>query len=251
MGRHSGKVALVTGGAQGIGLSIANTLASEGSSVAIIDSRPREQAQPTFNGAQSYLYIEADISDERQVIHSVKSILSIFGTIDILVNNAGISPKHNGKKVEAALMSIEEWKRVLDVNLTGTFLMCRAVIQTMSSHHWGRIINISSQAGRTGAKIAGSHYAASKAGIIGFSRTLALELGPRGITVNCIAPGRIRSAMTAEAPETDNLKFLAGTPLGRFGDPSEIAALVSFLASEDASFITGATIDINGGSFTC
>jgi 3-oxoacyl-[acyl-carrier protein] reductase len=146
-------------------------------------------------------------------------------------------------------MSEEEWRKVLDINLTGAFLCSKACLPIMREKGWGRIINIASQAGRTRSDIAGAHYAASKAGMMGLARALAGELGMAGITVNSIAPGRIMTPMAQEAGEAANTAYLARIPVGRLGTPDDVAAAVAFLVSDEAGFISGITLDVNGGAF--
>lgn len=249
---HAGRTALITGGRRGIGFSVAERLFSHGANIVLLDidlgetEAAARQIDPSGNRVLSLV---ADVSDPGAVRRAVDASVARFGSIDILVNNAGISPKHDGKSAPIATMSPEEWKRVLDVNLTGTFLCSQACMEIMKARSWGRIINMSSQAGRTVSTIAGAHYAASKGGVIAFSRSLAAETGAFGITVNCIAPGRIMTPMSAEAGQAANEQYLKRIPVNRLGYPDDIAATVSFLASNEAGFITGATIDVNGGSF--
>lgn len=193
--------------------------------------------------------IACDVAREESVNRLVNETVERFGGVDILVNNAGISPKHEGRKTPVAETSAAEWQRVLDVNLSGAFLCSRACLAPMRRRRWGRIVNISSMAGRTKAEIAGAHYAASKAGMMGLARTLAAEVGRDGITVNCIAPGRIVTPMAEEVPAEVNQTALARIPVGRLGTPEDVAAAVAFLASEQAGFISGVTLDVNGGAF--
>jgi 3-oxoacyl-[acyl-carrier protein] reductase len=191
-----------------------------------------------------------DITREKAVARAIAALMKRHGRVDVLVNNAGISPKHAGLKLPAERTPLAEWQRVLDINLTGAFLMSRAVIPCMRAGGWGRIVNMASQAGRTGSGMAGAHYSASKAGLIGFSRTLALEVADEGITVNCIAPGMVESELTAVQPAAVRRLYASRMPMRRYGKPAEIAATAAFLASDEARFITGATIDVNGGTFT-
>ncbi|NYT25174.1 SDR family oxidoreductase [Alcaligenaceae bacterium] len=249
---QQGRTALVTGARRGIGFSIAERLHKDGANVVLLDIDPAEtQAAAMKLGSEEgrVMALAADVSDRQAVDEAVRQIMARFGGIDILVNNAGISPKHDGKSATVASMDAEEWQRVISINLTGTFFCSQACLASMKSRKWGRIINMSSQAGRTASTIAGAHYAASKAGILAFSRALAAETGPDGITVNCIAPGRIITPMAAEAGEEANAQYLKRIPVNRLGQPRDISSTVSFLASDDAGFITGATIDVNGGAF--
>lgn len=247
------KVAVVTGAARGIGLSISEYLAKSGATVLMIDileevlehevSRLKKKNNYKVNG------FRLDVSKETEVKHVFAQIKENYGRIDILVNNAGISPKKDGKSLKIIDIPLEEWNRVLDVNLTGPFLCVRETLPVMIRNNWGRIINISSQAGRTFSRVAGSHYAASKSGLIGFTRKLAVECGKYGITANCIAPGRVISPMVNAVSKEKNEEFVKISAVGRLGKPEEVAATVLFLCSDEAGYITGATIDVNGGMF--
>lgn len=222
------KVAIVTGGARGIGASTAERLRQEGARVICWDLDPAEGVVPV------------DVTNEQAVASAVEAAIRSEGSIDVLINNAGIISDNFCEK-----LSLESWERVLRVNLTGTFLPTRAVIPHFRGRHQGRIINTSSISawGNRGQ----ANYAASKAGILGLTRTLALELARDGITVNCVAPGTTRTDMFARVPQNVVDKFLARIPLGRLGRPEEIAAVHAFLASDEASFITGQTIVCDGG----
>lgn len=207
-------------------------------------------AQASLNArADNLLLVPADVSRDEEVQHLLEATRERFGPVAILVNNAGISPKHNGVKAPVAQMDVEEWKRVLDVNLTGAFRCTSACLPDMQAAGWGRIVNIASQAGRTRSDIAGAHYAASKAGVMALARTVAGEAGGAGITVNSVAPGRIDTPMAQAAGDTVNAEYLKRIPVGRLGTVDDVAAAVAFLASDDAGFITGVTLDVNGGSF--
>lgn len=244
--------AIVTGAARGIGASIAEALLDAGHPVVIVDINA--DALDEFRATHSAFgdrvaVVAADISVEEAWETILREARGQFGPVAVLVNNAGISPKHDGTRMSTERMSLEEWNRVMAINLTGAFLGVRAVLPDMRASGWGRIVNVSSQAGRQGARIAGAHYGATKSALIGLAMTLAYEYGPDGITANAVAPGRIETDMAAQAPDTVNAELLTAIPVGRFGQPSDVASLISFLAGDAASFITGATIDVNGGSF--
>jgi 3-oxoacyl-[acyl-carrier protein] reductase len=248
---HAGRTALVTGGASGIGLAIVKRLVEERAAVAIVGrdetrlSAALAEIRRTRPAAKIAAYA-ADVANDGEVDEAVRRARHELGPITILVNNAGVSPKHEGKKNPVASLSTAEWRRTVDVNLSGAFFAARACIPDFESARWGRVISISSVAGRSRSDVVGAHYAAAKAGLVGFSRVLAVELAPLGVTVNCVAPGQIDTGMTnAEA----NAAYLPRIPVGRIGSPQDIAAAVSYLASDDASFVTGAVLDVTGGSF--
>jgi 3-oxoacyl-[acyl-carrier protein] reductase len=238
----SDKVALITGAARGIGMAIATRLAREGYKVVMLDLNPQiEQAAQALEVAGYEVRpLRLDISDEAAVLTLPERLGDWWPKLAILVNNAGISPKHEGKK---------EWRRVLDVNLTGTFLITKICLPILKSQGWGRIVMITSQAARTRTPVPGAHYSATKSGMTGFARVLAGEVARFGITVNCVAPGRIESDMTAAVGGEVNAQHAASIPAGRMGRAEEVAAAVAYLVSEDASYSTGAIIDVNGGSF--
>lgn len=252
MRRFQNRTVIVTGAARGIGLAIARRLLQEEAQVVLSDaSRPGLQAaQDTLHAYSSrMLTVVADVSRDDDVTHLVERTHQQFGPVSVLVNNAGISPKHEGVKAAVASMDVEEWKRVLDVNLTGAFRCVRACLPDMQAALWGRIVNIASQAGRTRSDIAGAHYAASKAGMMALARSVAGEAGSAGVTVNSVAPGRIDTPMAQAAGSAVNATYLQRIPVGRLGTVDDVAAAVAFLASDEAGFITGVTLDVNGGSF--
>ncbi|MGE3142727.1 MAG: SDR family oxidoreductase [Hyphomonadaceae bacterium] len=239
------RVAIVTGAAQGLGLAIATRLAREGMKMFCVD---RAEGVKNVAADLRAAGLEAegavfDLGSQAAAQAVVKGALDRYGALHVLVNNAGIGVKRMPKIEELAP---EEWRGVLDVNLTAPFLLAREAMPLMKKQGWGRIINISSRAGRTAVYGADASYSATKAGIIGLSRLLASEGAKFGVTANAICPGRFDTEMGAVPAGFD----IAGAiPVGRVGRPEELGALAAFLASEEAGFITGAVIDINGGAF--
>ncbi|MCC8958717.1 SDR family oxidoreductase [Bradyrhizobium sp. Pear77] len=252
-GQSDGRVALVTGGARGIGLGIVRRFLTDGYQVAFVATRAEhvERALDLLGRPEERLYAEQiDITRHNDVRAVVDRIRALWGDIAILVNNAGVSPKRVNQDVPwLSQTSAEEWARVIDVNLTGPFVLMRLLAPAMIAKRYGRIINVGSLAGRAMPMIAGPHYAASKAGLVGLTRAAARDLAPHGITVNCIAPGRILSDLTGPPDAAVNRSALDRIPVGRFGTAEEVAHVAAFLASPIAGFITGATIDITGGEF--
>ncbi len=192
-----------------------------------------------------------DVADETSVVNCLAEIDRRFGRLDILVNNAGIIGLDAGQRPLIESMPLPLWQRTLEVNLTGAFLMSRGAIPMMRRGRWGRIVNMSSRTARTRTGPGNAHYAASKAGLIGFSRVLASEVGRDGITVNCIAPSKITTAMTLSIGGSKELfeRNIAETAVGRLGEPGDVANAVAFLCTEQASFLTGIVVDVTGGSF--
>jgi 3-oxoacyl-[acyl-carrier protein] reductase len=246
--RCEGKVSIVTGGAAGIGEATALALAREGAHVAVLDldGRRAEMVSAAIReiGRKS-IPIRVDVSSSEEVDHSVQRVLKEFGRIDILVNNAGIC------QVVSSIEKITEqdWDRMLAINLKGVFLFSKAVMGIMKGQKSGKIINMGSLAGKVGGIATGAHYAASKAGVLCFTKSLAKELAPFGVHVNAIAPGVIETDMTRMITGGDWENYLSIIPLGRIGLVEELAKVVVFLASDDASYITGEIIDVNGGQF--
>ena len=238
------KIAIVTGASQGIGEIISKYLAIAGAHVICV-ARTEEKIKKISNSileeGGSSSYYACDVSQPDSVKDLIKDSLKKFNSIDILVNNAGITK-------DSLLMRMNEknWDMVLDTNLKGIFYCIKPTIRSMIKNKFGRIINISSVVGFTGNP-GQSNYSASKAGIIGFTKSLALEVASRGITVNAIAPGFIRTPMTEKLSEEQQNNILSKIPLGRMGSPKDIANTVKFLLSEDANYITGTTIHVNGG----
>ena len=237
----SNKCALVTGASGGIGGAIAKALYSQGSKVALSGTRVEPlRALAEKLGDRAYV-VPCNLNDVDAVKALSKTAADQMGGIDILVNNAGITRDNLFMR-----MSDEDWQQVLDINLTSTMHLMKSVMRTMMKQRFGRIINITSIVGVTGN--AGQvNYAASKAGMIGMTKSFAQEIASRGITANCIAPGFIETAMTAELPEAVIKNMLGSIPQGRMGNADEIAATVAFLASNEASYITGQTLHVNGG----
>lgn len=237
----TGKTALVTGASGGIGGAIAQALHAAGATVALSGTRTAPlEALAAELGSRAHV-LTCDLSDPASVEALPKSAAAAMGSVDILVNNAGITRDNLFMR-----MSDEEWQSVIDVNLTSTFRLCRGVLRGMMKARWGRIVNISSVVGATGNPGQGN-YAASKAGMVGMSKSLAAEVASRNITVNCVAPGFITTAMTDKLTEDQKSRILTSVPAGRMGEASEIAAAVLYLASPEAGYVTGAVLHVNGG----
>lgn len=247
-GRFDGKVAIVTGAGRGMGRAVALLLARDGAKVAVNDihgvaaEAVAEEARNLF-GAEA-IDVPGDVSSPDDVAWAVEKTMSHFGRVDILVNNAGISS--TTRPLET--IGDDEWSKVVDVNLKGVFHFMRAVLPHMKRQKSGKIVNVSSSAGRSVSTFCGAHYTASKAGVLGLSRHAALEAAPFNVNINAVAPGTIDTPMLHEDASEERIAEEAqNIPLGRLGTEEDEANLVAFLVSEEASFITGATIDINGG----
>ena len=241
-----GRIALVTGAAQGIGRAVSLELARAGATLALADINEEKLALvakeiEALGGTAAAFRL--DVSNQESIESGAKAVLERFGKVEVLVNNAGITR-------DALMMSMKrsDWDLVLAINLTGPFLLTQALLRQMIKNRWGRIINMASVVGRAGQ--AGQvNYAASKAGLIGLTRSLAREVASRGITVNAVAPGYIETPMTAVLDEKVSAAMLAGIPLGRRGTDMDVAQVVGFLASDAAAYITGHVLDVNGGMF--
>lgn len=242
--RFSGRGAIITGGASGLGLATAARIVGEGGRVSLwdCDRRALEDAQKTI-GADHVQLI--DITDHEAVADAAQASAAALGKIDILVNSAGIT----GATAAVHEYSIDSWKRVVDINLNGLFYCCRAVVPLLLDNGYGRIINIASVAGKEGNPNA-SAYSASKAAVIGFTKSLGKELATRGVLVNCVSPATFESPMLDQLPESQIAYMRSKIPMGRLGETKEIAALVCWLASEECSFSTAATFDASGGRTT-
>jgi 3-oxoacyl-[acyl-carrier protein] reductase len=235
------KIALVTGGATGIGAAIAQTLVHEGARVAICDIDVETGTKTAQSMGTTVRFYHMDVGIDDQVNRVVEQIINDFSRVDILINNAGIT---NDKLL--LRMTPEDWRRVIEINLTGVFLVTKAVIKHMIKQRYGKIVNIASVIGLIG-NIGQGNYAASKAGVIGFTKSCAKELATRNITVNAIAPGFIETRMTKAIPEHIIQQYLKLIPMGRFGKPDDVAQLALFLSCDQSSYISGQVICIDGG----
>jgi NAD(P)-dependent dehydrogenase (short-subunit alcohol dehydrogenase family) len=245
--RFTGKVAVVTGAGRGVGRAIALGLAGEGACVVVNDVRAAQVqavADEIVASGGRALPVVADISQSAEVDGMIRQGVEQFGTVDLLVNNAGILQL----KVPLETITDEDWSRTFGVNLNGAFYCTRAVLPIMKAKRWGRIVNVSSSAGRSTSANGGAHYTASKAALLGLTRHTARENAAYGINVNAVAPASLDTDMAREAAGIEHLeRSRAAIPVGRLGHPDDVAPAVLFLLSDAATFITGATLDINGG----
>lgn len=239
----SGRIALVTGASQGIGRAIALRLAADGAQVALAARSVEKLESVAAEIGDAAKGFALDVASEDSIKACAKEVIAHFGKVEILVNNAGIT-----RDILALRMKRADWDDVLTTNLTGAFLLTQACLGSMLKARWGRIINVTSVVGQTG-QAGQANYAASKAGMIGMTKSLARELASRTITVNAVAPGYIETAMTAVLNDEQRAAMTTQIPLGRAGTDADIANAVAFLASEEASYITGHTLDVNGGMY--
>lgn len=240
-----GRVAIVTGGRRGIGRAIAETLASRGADIVIAD-REESEAQATAQEiatatGRRTLALVVDVADHQSAKAMVDKVVEAFGKVDILVNNAGVT-----RDTLIIRMEESDWDTVLDVNLKGAWNCCKAVVRPMMKARYGRIVNISSVSGLAG-QAGQTNYSASKAGLIGLTKALAREVASRGITVNAVAPGFVPTALTNDLPQDLKDTMMKFIPLGRWGQPQEIANAVTFLASDEAAYVTGQVLSVDGG----
>lgn len=241
-----GKVALVTGAAQGIGKAIALLLAEKGADVVVSDinvEKAQETAREIEEKGRKSMALKVNVADPDEVEQMVETIIEKFSRIDILVNNAGIT-----RDKLLLRMSSEDWDAVLDVNLKGVFNCTKSVIKYMSKQRSGKIVNIASVVGLMG-NVGQANYAASKAGVIGFTKTVAREFAQRGININAIAPGYIQTPMTEVLPEKVKEELMRLIPMGRLGQPEDVAQAVLFLVSEASNYVTGQVLNVNGGIY--
>ena len=242
-GEFDGRVALVTGGARGMGRAIIELLASRGAQVAVNDLDPEATAAAAHAIGNDSLAVAGDVADPNRVRAIVAQVADHYGRLDVLVNNAGIAYHRSIYEI-----TDEEWSRVFAVNVQAVFTFIQAAIKPMAANGYGRVVNFSSTAGKNVSTVAGAHYTASKAAVLGITRASALELAVHGITVNAVCPGMIDTQMIKDAwPQERIDAYIPSIPLQRMGQPSEVAELVAFLASERAGYITGAAVDITGG----
>ena len=242
-GDFDGRVALVTGGARGMGRAIIELLASRGAQVAVNDLDPEATAAAAHAIGNDSLAVAGDVADPNRVRAIVDQVADHYGRLDVLVNNAGIAYHRSIYEI-----TDEEWSRVFAVNVQAVFTFIQSASKPMAANGYGRVVNFSSTAGKNVSTVAGAHYTASKAAVLGITRASALELAVHGITVNAVCPGMIDTQMIKDAwPQERIDAYIPSIPLQRMGQPSEVAELVAFLASERAGYITGAAMDITGG----
>lgn len=243
-------VALVTGAGRGIGLSTSLALLARGYRLVLIDREDITEQRLAALSSDKVLSYKADVTDHHALANIITEASELLDPITILVNNAAISLKNNDGRSNGILEITEaEWERTFCINLTSVMRLCQLTIPGMKVAGWGRIVNVASLAGRTASRVAGPTYMASKAGLIGLTRSIASEMGKYGITANCVAPGRIMTEMAALAGEEANAQYAAVIPVNRLGTTGDVAAAIAYLCGEEAGFVNGAIIDVNGGSY--
>ena len=244
----SNRVGIVTGGARGIGAAITSALAADGATVVVMGLEPdaprTESLKASLNGsAERVMFLEGNVAEPEACRRVADEVLQNYGQIDFLVNNAGVTKDRTVRK-----MTIDEWQTVLQVNLSGPFYMIKAVLDHMTQRQYGRIVNISSVVAHTG-NFGQANYASAKAGLMGLTKTVALEVADKGITVNAVAPGFIDTEMVASMPRAAIEAAIHRSPKRRLGQPEEVARVVRFLLDETSGYITGAVYDVNGGLY--
>lgn len=245
------RTAIVTGAARGLGFAIAERMARDGHQVFmldVIDEVLNKASESLLEKGYDVTPIRIDLASDEEISGLPARIGADFDNVSILVNNAGIAPVGpDGRRIPGPQLSLEQWERVLKINLTAPFRLMQLCIPSMARQNWGRIVNISSRAGRSPGGTSGADYVTTKSGILGLTRAFAMDVGPSGITVNSIAPGRLDTDMGMSSNQDVLNEVRARTPVGRFGSPAEVASLVSYLAGEESGYITGAVVDVNGG----
>jgi 3-oxoacyl-[acyl-carrier protein] reductase len=244
------RIAVITGAARGIGLAVTSQLLNDNYQVVMVDRDADALlcASGQFSPSQ-VMTIATDLADPDAPAEIERAVSKQFGTASVLINNAGIAPKHDGRGWNIVEITLEEWHQVLDVNLTAAMLMCKTFLPGMQRQKYGRIVNVSSSAGRSAGVLNGPAYMASKAGLLGLTRHIAGNFGRDGITANTLAPGRIITPLSSQWSSEQEAAYNRANPCGRSGTPEEAAAAIAYLVSENAGFTNGAVIDINGGTF--